>query len=230
MRAGIGAFVYPACDTSTRISGPSSQILTKKQQRHVKKRSIGIHSGHGTSIFMGVDPNPAFDSVASSTGDAMVEFEPVLNVPALVTFVLITVIFAALATRTSQVEQSVQERNAALAKLRECKSKELDGDANGTELVERALVRYEQAVRKEERLRNVIPGIVRIVPPSAGNAAEQEAKVIAKQFLGKDFDIGVPEREKEEGSGRGPVALTVLLVLTVTLFIFVNIETILASL
>jgi nitrate reductase NapE component len=153
-------------------------------------------------------------------------FEPVLNVPALVTFLFITVIFSALILRTNQVEQAVQDRNVKLQKLRDMKSKELAGeDGVQKEDVQRVLKQYEQAVRTEEALRNLIPGVVRIVPPSAGDEKEEEASLVAKQMLGKDFDIGVPKRERNQSgqlSGVAIGALVMVAVLLVGQFIFLG--------
>ncbi|KAL3903240.1 MAG: hypothetical protein SGILL_010521 [Bacillariaceae sp.] len=103
-------------------------------------------------------------------------------------------------------------RNLKLQQLRDLKSKVLAGDQGvSTKDVELMLQDYEEAVRKEEALRNVIPGVVRIVPPSAGDRKEEEASVVAKQLLGKEFDIGVPKRERNE-SGFSAVAIGALTV------------------
>jgi hypothetical protein len=85
-------------------------------------------------------------------------------------------------------------------------------------LLQQALERYEAAVVQEERMRNIVPGVVRIVPPGgAGRAAEENAAVAAKQFLGKDYDIGAPKRE-ENPSGKLPmIALGILALLGVSL-------------
>ena len=71
----------------------------------------------------------------------------------------------------------------------------------------------------------MIPGVVRIVPPSAGNQKEEEASVVAKQLLGKDFDIGVPKRERNEQgfSTVAVVALATVGVLLLGVFAFLNV-------
>jgi hypothetical protein len=161
-------------------------------------------------------------SALTSTYDPVV-FEPVLNVPALGTFLFVMVIFGLLSIRTNQVEQAVQERNLALKELREAKSKELSG---GKEVnVQQALEQFDKAMEKEESLRTIIPG-VRIVPPSNGNNAEEEARVAARQFLDKDVAIGASKQE--EGDGRLPMAalgvLTLLAASLVVLLVFLSLD------
>jgi hypothetical protein len=145
---------------------------------------------------------------------ASVVFEPVLDVQALSTFLVISIVFTALIVRTNQVEGGVQERNRALAKLREVKSKELAGDETVDEgVIQLALSEYEDAVRKEEKLRTIIPGVVRIVPPSSANKKEEDARAIAQQFLGKDFEIGTSKREEVENRNVPTLALVAVLAL-----------------
>lgn len=146
-----------------------------------------------------------------------VVFEPVLDVQAFSMFLVISIVFSALLFRTNQVEGGVQERNRALEKLREVKSKELAGDETINEaVIEKALNDYEDAVRREENLRNIIPGVVRIVPPSSADRKEEEASAIAQQFLGRDFDIGTTKREEVESRNVPTLALVAVL----ALFIF----------
>lgn len=129
-----------------------------------------------------------------------VVFEPILNVPALITFVLITTIFSALILRTNQVEDAVQIRKQRQEDVRALKAKEIaEGDVSRGE-IEQILKLYEDAARQEERLRNILPG-VRIVPPSSSDRKEEEAQAIAKQYLGQDFNIGVPKRYNEPRDG-----------------------------
>ena len=160
-------------------------------------------------------------SALTSTYDPVV-FEPVLNVPALGTFLFVMVIFGLLNIRTKQVEQAVKERNSALKELREAKSKELSG---GEEVnVRESLERFDKAMEKEESLRTIIPG-VRIVPPSNGNKAEEDARLAARLWLNKDVAIGA---RKEEGDGRLPMAalgvLTLLAASLVALLVFLSLD------
>jgi len=157
---------------------------------------------------MATIPTANFDT--TSTFEPVV-FEPVLNVPALITFVLITTVFSALIIRTNQVEDAVQMRKRRQEQVRELKAKELGEGQVSPEEIQTTLQLYEDAVRQEEKLRNILPG-VRIVPPSSGDRKEEEAQAIAKQYLGQDFNIGVPKRynEKQEDGSLPNVAIGVL--------------------
>jgi hypothetical protein len=88
-------------------------------------------------------------------------------------------------------------------------------------------------MEKEERLRTIIPG-VRIVPPSNGNKAEEDARVAARQFLNKDVAIGSgssassSSSKQEEGDGRLSMAavgvLTLLAASLVALLVFLSLD------
>lgn len=162
-----------------------------------------------TSGVVQVIPTANFDT--TSTFEPVV-FEPVLNVPALITFLLITTVFSALIIRTNQVEDAVQTRKRMQEEVRTLKAKEIGDGQLPPEKIQQTLQLYEDAVRQEEKLRNILPG-VRIVPPSSSDRKEEEAQEIAKQYLGEDFNIGVPKRynEKREDEGTLPsVAIGVL--------------------
>ena len=163
-----------------------------------------------------------FSAPMSSMESSSVVFEPILDVQAFSTFVVILGVFAALSFRTNQVEGAVQERKQALEHLRLVKSKELAGDQSvDGAVIQLALDEFEVAVKKEENLRNIIPGVVRIVPPSSADSKEEEARVIAKQFLGKDFDIGTTKREEVQSRNVPTLALVAVLslfILQATLF------------
>lgn len=111
------------------------------------------------------------------------------------------------------------ERNRAVENLRLVKSRELEGAVSGTagddNDIQQAIERFEKAIETEDRLRTVIPGFARIVPPSNGKKKEEEARIAAKQFLGRDVNIGAPPR-KETGDGRLPTAAIIVLI---TLFV-----------
>mmetsp|Transcript_16865 Transcript_16865/g.34783 ORF Transcript_16865/g.34783 Transcript_16865/m.34783 type:complete len:242 (-) Transcript_16865:1333-2058(-) len=154
-------------------------------------------------------PTASFDT--TSTFEPVV-FEPVLNVPALITFVLITTVFSALIVRTNQVEDAVQMRKRRQEQVRALKAREVGEGQVPPKEIQQTLQLYEDAVRQEEKLRNILPG-VRIVPPSSSDRREEEAQAIAKQYLGQDFNIGVPKRynEKRDDEGSLPsVAIGVL--------------------
>lgn len=146
-----------------------------------------------------VIPTANFDT--TSTFEPVV-FEPVLNVPALITFLLITTTFSALILRTNQVEDAVQTRKRRQEEVRAMKAKEIGEGTVSPEQIQQTLQLYEDAIRQEEKLRNILPGI-RIVPPSSSDRKEEEAQAIAKQYLGKDFNIGVPKNYNEKRDDEG---------------------------
>ncbi len=186
---------------------------TSKSSNTGKQTRASLHTIHD-----GFHRKDSRLSSVLTISDAAQQFEPQTDWTALGTFVSIMLVFLLLVRRTAAVEQAVMERDAALNVVRRLKSKELEGSDAGVALaVQQALGRYEAAVLEEERLRNIVPGVVRIVPPSSGNAAEEVARDAAKQFLGKDYDIGVPKRE-ENPSGKLPmIALGILAFLGVSL-------------
>lgn len=170
----------------------------------VARTESSVASGSTNQVI----PIANFDT--SSTFEPVV-FEPILNIPALITFLLITTVFSALILRTNQVEDAVQTRKRRQEEVRALKAKEIVGTVS-PEQIQQTLQMYEDAVRQEEKLRNILPG-VRIVPPSSSDRKEEEARAIAKQYLGEDFNIGVPERynEKRDDEGTLPsVAVGVL--------------------
>lgn len=112
-------------------------------------------------------------------------FEPVVNFPALGSFLVIVVVFSLLQFRILQVNEAAERRKEALAQLRSIKARELSSADNrpSPEQIQQALEGFEQAIKNEESLRTVIPGI-RIVAP---NASSEEDVRAAKQFLGLDL-------------------------------------------
>jgi len=172
-------------------------------------------SSTGPTSMSQVIPTANFDT--TSTFEPVV-FEPILNVPALITFLLITTIFSALIIRTNQVEDAVQTRKRMQEEVRSLKLKEMGEATVSPEQKRQTLQMYEDAVRQEEKLRNILPG-VRIVPPSASDKKEEEAQAIAKKYLGEEFNIGVPKRynEKRDDEGALPsVAIGVLAIVALS--------------
>lgn len=138
-------------------------------------------------------------SAAAPTND---DFAPVLNLPALVSFLFITLVFVSLQVRVNAIGEAVDRRTRALTELRAIKAKELandgrsnrrrDGDDNSQaaaslhDEVVQAVERFREAYNEVERLRTIIPGMVRIRPPPSTNiqARMDETAAAAQQFLG----------------------------------------------
>ena len=156
------------------------------------------------------------------------EFAPVLNVPAFSVFVLVALLFVSLQWRVSAIGRAAEERTRALEWLRLVKTQQLttgdsprmqkngnNDDNDNDDVVQQAMQAYEGAYWKVERLRTVIPGMARLVPPPSQSWNRQimdENDAAAQQFLGI-----APEREdqgsvnEDEQKELSPVLVAVLL-------------------
>jgi hypothetical protein len=177
-----------------------------------------------STIVATTEANMITHTSMSALSSPSTSFEPILNVPALVTFVFIASVFGALIVRTNQVEAAVQERNLRLQELRAYKARQLDNSnttatAGSTETTATSTIdedlalclrRYEEAVQREERLRNVLPGTsrIRIVAPSGNRPEELQARADARRFLGKDYDIGSTTASSSSSSSPGDSQLS----------------------
>ncbi|KAL7539334.1 hypothetical protein ACHAXR_009191 [Thalassiosira sp. AJA248-18] len=127
------------------------------------------------------------------------EFEPVLNMEAAASFVIIAIVFTLLQLRINAVSNASKRRSLALEALRKAESLQLSAsDVGIEEQVTLAKEEYENALIDEMELRTIIPG-VRIVAPNDPKRDEEE-RAAAKRFLGwgseefgddpNDTDIG----------------------------------------
>lgn len=144
-------------------------------------------------------------------------FEPVLNIPALGTFLAITAVFVSLQVRIVSIQEAAEACTNALRTLKVAKAKELEG-AVSHEQVEEALIQYRRAFDTVERLRNVAPGVRIAAPPSSGPLSGQspiasENLVGARRFLGlTDLERETYEDEAPQEVKQGlPIPLLVLL-------------------
>jgi hypothetical protein len=119
--------------------------------------------------------------------------------------------------RIRAVEEAVERRKAALAQLRVVKSKELSsvGDERpDASAVAAALREYENALRGEENMRTLFPG-VKIVAPNGPAAASAEDVIAAKQFLGIDLEPARnDDKEETKGLSAGSIALLAVVALS----------------
>jgi len=161
---------------------------------------------------------PAADIYATTNALDNVVFAnsgPAFNVPEITSYLLITVAFAALMFRTMQVEDAVQKRQQMQEKVRLWKLKEM-GEGKGTpEKTQQTLQLYEDAVRHEENMRTILPG-VRISPPSASGPGEENAQAIAKQYLGEEFDIGLLKRKRGDEGTSASMAVGIVAVVALS--------------
>lgn len=156
------------------------------------------------------------------------EFEPILNLPALGSFLLIFAVFSFLVQRTSAIEKAAEDRTRAVEKVRKLKSLALSGDA-AQEDVDRAIASYRDAYEKVEKLRYVIPGVARITPPPAGSLSRkfmEENEMAARQFLGiEPEEASVVTGQSEDGSkgtGLSPILVAVLAVVAASQIILLG--------
>ena len=127
--------------------------------------------------------------------------KPIVNGPALSSFLIISIVFGLLQQRINSVSTAAKRRSEALESLRKVESLQLsvsDEDRPTEADVVRAKAAYESALKNELSLRTLIPGVVRIVAPNDPKREEEE-RAAAKRFLGwddEDFgDLGIDEND-----------------------------------
>ncbi|OEU08054.1 hypothetical protein FRACYDRAFT_250276 [Fragilariopsis cylindrus CCMP1102] len=110
-----------------------------------------------------------------------ITFEPVLNVPALLSSFVILLGAFLVRVRQSAISKAAKRRMLALEQLRDYKKKELTQDAT-TEDVQLAVEEYQTSLVAEEKLRTLLPGIQLRAP---NNPAKSEPdRQAVRQFLG----------------------------------------------
>jgi hypothetical protein len=121
----------------------------------------------------------------TSAATTTTTFEPILNVPALTVFLLITVVYGGFFLRVQAIQKAIERRTDALDQLRVAKTRELvETGATTKDAVEVSSERFRQAVEEVERLRTVVPGGFVRIPVPVPTMVEQEATDAARQFLG----------------------------------------------
>jgi len=195
------------------------------------------HGSTKTKQYAFVDNAELLVAASSSAADAtpiIQEFEPIVNGPALSSFLIISIVFGLLQQRINSVSAAAKRRSEALESLRKVESLQLsvsDKDRPTEADVVRAKAAYESALKNELSLRTIIPG-VRIVAPNDPKREEDE-RAAAKRFLGwDDEDFGDidendrnlsvrtqsidPQQKEAEGLSAGA---NVLLLLVATMLI-----------
>ena len=171
-----------------------------------------------------------YPALSLKTSEKALEFEPILNVPALGSFLLIFAIFSFLMQRTSAIEKAADDRTRAVETVRKLKLQALSGDATQDDLV-KAIASYREAYDKVEKLRYVIPGIARITPPPAGSLSRQvmkENEMAARQFLGIEPDESSSvaddpsEDDDSKAPGLSPILVAVLVVVATSQIILLG--------
>lgn len=147
----------------------------------------------------------------SATGPDVVDFSPVLNVPALSSFLVISGIFLFLQLRIRSIGKAADQRTEALGELRSMKARELAGKASPVE-VEHALENYREAYDRVESLRDVVPG-ARIAPPPSQSLSRERMEdnvAGARQFLGVETE-STSQNDSDDTEKSLPLPLTLLL-------------------
>lgn len=189
-----------------QLSANNAMLSMSKMVNHQRTSAfvlpqVACHRSRATKKFAFVDDG--FDAAASSSASSVTqiqEFEPIVNVPALSSFLIISVVFGLLQLRINSVSQATKRRSEALESLRKVESLQLstsDVDRPTEDDVALAKAAYENALTDELNLRTIIPG-VRIVAPNDPKRDEEE-RAAAKRFLGwTDEDLGIDEYENEQ--------------------------------
>jgi hypothetical protein len=152
-------------------------------------RRRGLFSDINRLSSVAVHLDVSSSSIVTSSSDITVPtFDPVMNYPALSSFLLIFTIYAFLQIRIFGIEKAAKRRREALQSLRKIKALQLSSlrsdERPSDDEIESAVKEYEEALIDEDRVRTVLPG-VRIVAPN-GNTSKEDIAA-AKQFLGKSL-------------------------------------------
>lgn len=145
-----------------------------------------------TSKFMSVNMiEPSYvvadaDSMSTATSldgiTPIQQFEPVLNIQAATSFIIIAIVFTLLQLRINAVSSAAKRRSTALEELRKIESLQLSEPDGIEDQVNKAKLEYETALRNELDLRTIIPGVRIVAPNDPKRDAEERAN--AKRFLG----------------------------------------------
>ena len=196
----LAAFHLPTARRCRLKAQPATRKLTFDIRT---KRSTGKHPHEmfmveniAQDAVLSMDPSSlSTTTIPSLAGITPVqEFEPVMNMPAAVSFLIIVIVFTLLQLRISAVSNAAERRAQSLEALRKAESLQLSAsdvgidasDRPSSQAVANAKKEYEDALRSELNLRTVIPG-VRIVAPNDPKRDEEE-RAAAKRFLGWGSD------------------------------------------
>ena len=130
-------------------------------------------------------PSASFSShlgslqVLSST-TSVDTFEPTIDVAATTSFLLIAVVFSLLFARQNAVEKAAVKRRELIEDLRVARTVELTNGVDASPAVEA----LKEAIREEDNLRTIIPG-VRIRAP---NSMQDKDKDLVRQLLRASAD------------------------------------------
>jgi hypothetical protein len=153
------------------------------------------------------------DTLPIVNGQEVADFSPVLNVPALSSFLVVAAIFVFLQLRIASIGRAADQRTEALGELRSLKKLELVGRTTPDE-VKRALDKYRETYDRVEELRTVVPG-ARIAPPPSQSLSRERMEdnvAGARQFLSIDPEPSEGNDDNTERSLPLPLALLLAVV------------------
>ena len=137
-------------------------------------RNRSCPSNYVGALHATILPTPL--ALSSSIIVSDVSFEPVLDVGAASAFSVIAILFVFLITKANAVETATTKRKSAMEKLRVARTKELTGG----ESAEVALKILEDALKEEENLRTIIPGIRIRAPNSLQEEDKEQIRILLK--------------------------------------------------
>ena len=199
MVGGGGAFVTTISLSSTNngVRQWNNNKILGSQQQQRRRPSMRIASQLQTAVTTSTEElvSATMDSILDVASDAgilvmdpttnfinePITFEPVLNVPALLSSFVILLGAFLVRVRQRAISKAAKRRMLALEQLRDYKKKELTQDATTVE-VQLAVEEYQTSLVAEEKLRTLLPGIQLRAP---NNPAKSEPdRQAVRQFLG----------------------------------------------
>lgn len=124
------------------------------------------------------------------------QFEPVLNIQAATSFIIIAIVFTLLQLRINAVSSAAKRRSTALEDLRKLESLQLSTPDGIEDQVNNAKLEYEDALRNELDLRTIIPGVRIVAPNDPKRDVEERAN--ARRFLGwTDDEFGITDDDDD---------------------------------
>jgi hypothetical protein len=202
LMGGGGAFV-----NNNRILGSQQQQQRRRSSMRIASQLLAVPVTSSADELVSATMDSILD-VASDAGILVMDpttnfinepitFEPVLNVPALLSSFVILLGAFLVRVRQRAISKAAKRRMSALEQLRDYKKKELTQDATTVE-VQRAVEEYQTSLVAEEKLRTLLPGIQLRAP---NNPAKSEPdRQAVRQFLGGEGILEDTESSESSSS------------------------------
>lgn len=151
------------------------------------RSELSLLPKHCASFLLADDAMATFADVTTATKTS---FEPVVDVPALLSSFVILVGALLLRLRVGSIGKAAERRMGALETLRDIKAKQLSNEVS-PEQVQLAVIAYQDALDEEEKLRTLLPG-VRLRAPNNPQKSELDQRAV-RQYLGANATTFVNE-------------------------------------